>query len=199
MLKGLTTVLLAAATSAALFAAPAEARDRYHRGGCGDDVALGTGLGALGGAGLGAAINRGNDTGAAIAGGIIGAIIGNQIAKNSCDDNRYDAYYYERGRYNTVYYGRPSRWHNPNTGAYGEFRVIRTYDDYGYWDRDRWVSVRAGYRDGYYDRRHRRYRDRDYDRVTCREYVEIYDGPGGRDFERTHTVCRFDDDWRYIG
>jgi surface antigen len=175
--------------------APAEARDRYDRG-CGDDVALGTGLGALGGAGLGAAINRGNDTGAAIGGAILGAIIGNQIAKDRCDDDRYDAYYYQRGRYNTVYYGRPNRWHNPHTGAYGEFRVVRTYDDYGYWDRDRWVRVNY---DGYDRRRFRRHH-RDYDRVTCREYIEIYDGPGRRrDWRRTHTVCRFDDDWRYIG
>jgi osmotically inducible lipoprotein OsmB len=195
MLKSLSTLLLAAATSAALLAGPAEARDRYRDRDCGDDVALGTGIGALGGAGLGAAINRGNDTGAAIGGAILGAIIGNQIAKDRCDDDRYDAYYYERGRYNTVYYGRPSRWHNPHTGAYGEFRVIRTYDDYGYWDRDRWVRV--NYRD---DRRRYRRHHRDFDRVTCRDYVEVYNGPGRRgDWRRTHTVCRFDDDWRYIG
>ena len=152
---------------------------------CGDDIALGTGLGALGGAGVAAAINRGNDTGAAIAGGIIGAIIGNQVAKNNCEDNRYDAYYYERGRYDTVYRGQPSSWSNPNTGTEGEFRIVRTYDDYGYWDGDRWYRSDAP-------------GDR-YAAVTCREYVEIWRDRSGRQHEETHTVCRDGESWRYIG
>jgi hypothetical protein len=209
MLKKMTTLLLAAATTAAVVVGTvgsAEARDRYrdrhYDRDCGDDVALGTGLGALGGAGLGAAINRGNDTGAAIGGAILGAIIGNQVARNNCDDDRYDAYYYQRGRYEAVYRGRPYRWHNPHTGAYGQFRVLRTYDDYGYWDdRGRWYRVDYRDRDDYWDRRRdrRRYRDR-FDRVTCREYVEIYDGPGRRhDWERHYTVCRDRDGWRYVG
>lgn len=167
------------------------ADNRRRNNNCGDDVALGTGLGALGGAGVGAAINRGNDTGAAIGGAILGAIIGNQIAKNNCDDNRYDAYYYERGRYDTVYQGRPSRWRNPHTGAYGEFRVVRTYDDYGYWNDGRWSRV---------DRReYRRNRGGRYSQVQCREYVETYRGPRGRQYEETHIVCRDGQSWRYAG
>jgi hypothetical protein len=164
-------------------------RYRGRRNPCGDDVALGTGLGALGGAGIGAAINRGNDTGAAIGGAILGAIIGNAIARNECDDDRYDAYYYQRGRYDTVYHGRPSRWHNPHTGAYGEFRIRRTYRDYGYWDDGRWYRV---------DRRSRRDRRYRYAEVTCREYVEIYRGRRGRLYEETHVVCSDGSSWRYV-
>jgi hypothetical protein len=162
---------------------------RGGRNPCGDDVALGTGLGALGGAGIGAAINRGNDTGAAIGGAIIGAIIGNQIAKNNCDDNRYDAYYYERGRYDTVYHGRGSSWRNPHTGAYGDFRIRRTYRDYGYWDDGRWYRV---------DRRGRRDRRYRYAEVTCREYVETYRGPRGRRHTETHIVCNDGSTWRFV-
>jgi uncharacterized protein YcfJ len=195
-------VLSVAAMSAALVASacvqgggPYSDRDdvRYAERGdvrsnpCDDNVALGTVLGALGGAGVGAAINRGNDTGAAIGGAIVGGIIGNQVAANSCDDQRYDAYYYERGRYDTVYRGQPSRWRNPNTGAEGEFRVVRTYDDYGYWEDDRWHRADS------YSRGDR------YSEVTCREYVEIYRGRNGRHYEETHTVCRDGDSWRYAG
>jgi hypothetical protein len=159
-----------------------------NRNPCGDDVALGTALGALGGAGLGAAINRGNDTGAAIGGAIIGGIIGNQVAQNRCNDDRYDAYYYERGRYDTVYRGEPSYWRNPHTGSEGEFRVLRSYDDYGYWDDGRWYRDDRGARRG----------DR-YAAVTCRDYIEIYRDHRGRRYEETRTVCRDGEDWRYVG
>lgn len=167
--------------------------NRYDRrddrnNGC--NTALGTGIGALGGAGIGAAINRGNDTGAAIAGGIIGAIIGNKIAKNNCNDDDYDAYYYERGRYDTVYNGRPGRWRNPHTGAYGEFRIVRTYNDYGTWNNGRWSRVS--------DREYRRNRKR-YSQVQCREYVETYRGPRGNPVEQTRVVCRDGNTWRIAG
>jgi hypothetical protein len=162
---------------------------RDRRNNC--DVGLGTGLGALGGAGIGAAVNRGNDTGAAIGGAIIGAILGNAIARDQCDDNRYDAYYYERSRYDSVYNGRNRAWRNPHTGAYGDFRVTRTYRDYGYWDDNRWRRVN--------ERQFRRNRDNRYSQVTCREYVETYGGRSGRRHQQSHIVCNDGSSWRYVG
>ena len=182
MFKQLTMLALAAATSAAL-TVPAQARDY-----CDDDALVGTGIGAVVGAGLAAAINRGNDTGAAIGGAIIGGILGNAAARNRCDDDHYDAYYYQRGSYDAVYRGRDYRWSNRYTGARGEFRVVRNYRDYGYWDDDRWYAV------DYSDyRRH----PRRYDEVSCREYVESYDGPRG-DWDRTYIVCEDGSEWRRI-
>lgn len=180
-MKRFSMLALAAATSVALFAAPAMAD-------CDDEELVGTGVGAVIGGGLAAAINNGNDTGAAIGGAIIGGFLGNRVASDRCDDDRYDAYYYERGSYDAAYRGRPYRWNNRHTGAHGEFRVIRTYDDYGYWRDDRWYPV--DYAD--YRRDSRRY-----DEVTCRDYVEIYDGPRGS-WERDVTVCSDGDRWRRV-
>lgn len=182
MFKQLSMLALAAATSVALIG-PAEARGR-----CDDEELVGTGIGALVGAGLAAAINRGNDTGAAIGGAIIGGILGNRIADSRCEDERYDAYYYQRGSYDAVYRGRDYDWYNPHTRARGNFHVLRTYDDYGYWDRDRFYPVE------YSD--YRRHRSR-YDQVTCREYVEYYDGPRG-EWEHTYTVCEDEGSWRRV-
>jgi hypothetical protein len=181
MFKQLSMLALAAVTSAALIV-PAQADP------CDDDALVGTGVGAVVGAGIGAAINRGNDTGAAIGGAIIGGIIGNAAARDRCEDDHRDAYYYQPRQYDAVYRGRPSSWHNPYTGARGGFRVLRTYDDWGYWDDGRWYAV--DYTE--YKRHKRRY-----DAVECREYVEYYEGPRG-DWERTHIVCEDGSEWRRI-
>ena len=187
-MKNIAVLCAATIVSAGFLAVPAEARDRYERR-CGHAVELNTGIGAVAGGILGAQINRGRgDARAAFGGAIVGAIVGNAIARNDCDD----AYHYDRAHYNTVRYGRAQSWRNPNTGYYGDFRINRTYQDNGYWERDRWHSSNDTYRD---DRRDRR---AGYRRTMCREYTETYYRPG-RYFE-THVVCRAGDgSWRVVG
>jgi surface antigen len=167
---------------------------RNRQDGCGSDVALGTGLGALGGAGIGAAVNRGSDTGAAIGGAIVGAILGRVIASNLCNDDSYDVYHYERARLDAIDNGREGSWRNTKTGATGEFRIIRTYKDYGYWDDNGWRSV--GNRE--FNRNRNRNRDQRYDEVTCREYQETYrNGPRGQIERQNHIACNDGSGWRF--
>ena len=60
--------------------------------------------------------HRGDATGAAILGGIIGLGVGAAIASSSNRDRYYDRGYYgpgPRGYYNNSYYQQPYAYHNP--------------------------------------------------------------------------------------
>ena len=129
MLKRLSALTAAVALSAGFLMTPAMADE------C--NTALATGAGAVGGGAIGAGVSHGN-AGAAIGGALIGALIGNTIARDGCNDRRSDSYYYNHAQYGSLQNGRTQTWRNPNTGANGEIRVVRTYNKNGYWDGNKW-------------------------------------------------------------
>ena len=180
MFKTISTLCAVAALSAGYLATPAMAE------GCGDNTALATGAGAIGGGALGAGVSHGS-AGGVIGGALIGALIGNTIARDNCNDHQSDSYYYNHAQYGSVHDGRNQKWRNPNTGASGEIRVTRTYNQSGYWDGDNWNESRGP--------RHDNVR---YVQTSCREYTEIVNDHGRRTVN--HTACRAQDGngWRVI-
>lgn len=181
MLKFISALCAVAGLYTGLLATPAMAD------GCGDNTALATGAGAIGGGALGAGISHGG-AGGVIGGALVGAIIGNTIARDNCNDPRSDSYYYNHAQYGSVHDGRNQKWRNPNTGANGEIRITRTYNQRGYWDGDNWNESRGGSR-----------RDNvNYVQTSCREYTEIVNDHGRRTIG--HTACRTQDGngWRVI-
>ena len=108
--------------------------DRYYSyRGCDDDEAVGTGLGAIVGGVIGNQFGHGGGRAAATIGGVIlGGIAGNAIARDSCRNERADAYYYNRAYYDgfeNPEYGRSYEWRNPYNGHYGYMTPTRDYDD----------------------------------------------------------------------
>ena len=179
MLKALTPLCVAAALSASLLAAPAMAQ-------CNDNRAAATGLGAIGGGAVGAGVTHGS-AGGIIGGAIIGGLIGNSIARDNCNDQHSDSYYYNHAQYGSVHDGRSQTWRNPNTGVSGSIRVTRTYNQSGYWDGDNWNASRGP-----------RNPNVRYIQTSCRDYTEIVNDHGRTTV--THTACRAQDGsgWRVI-
>lgn len=145
--------------------------ERYD--GCGDNAALGTVIGAVAGGAIGNQFGSGDgNTAATIGGAILGGIAGNAIARDACDNERADAYYY-----NTSYAdafddrneGRRHDWRNPNNGNYGYVTPRRRVqgDRYGY-------------------------------RNECREFEQtVY--INGQRYDDTGIACRSDDgSWRIV-
>jgi len=129
---------------------------------------IGTVVGAGAGGVLGNVIaGRGDKTEATIIGGIIGAVIGNQVSKSDRGDCRSAyGYYDQEGRWHATgvstsdargYYDRDGRWVDgqPN-GYYDNGRWVSANSDTnrsGYLDRDgHWVPASSA---GYYDRNNR--------------------------------------------
>lgn len=129
---------------------------------------IGTAIGAGAGGVLGNIIaGRGDKTEGTIIGGIIGAVVGNQVSKSDRGDCRSAyGYYDQEGRWHATgvssseargYYDRDGRWveGQPN-GYYDNGRWVSANGDRtnaGYMDRDgHWVPASAA---GYYDRNNR--------------------------------------------
>ena len=180
MVKTLSALAAALTLSAGFLITPAMASE------CRDNTVLATGAGAIGGGAIGAGVSHGN-AGAVIGGALIGALIGNTVARDGCNDRQSDSYYYNHAQYGSMQDGRTQTWRNPNTGANGEIRVVRTYNQNGYWDGDNW-NAQSGQR-----RPHMKYVQ-----TRCREYTEMIDDHGRRFVE--HTACRARDGsgWRVV-
>ncbi|HRD29504.1 MAG TPA: glycine zipper domain-containing protein, partial [Caulobacter sp.] len=106
--------------------------------------------------------NGGKQEGGAVIGAIIGGVIGNQIAKGErgagtvvgaglgaaigssigCKMQEEDQRRAEAALDQALATGQPARWRNPNTGAYGEIRVLPTSNS-DYWYAPNTVNVRA--------------------------------------------------------
>ena len=146
MLRSIAAALLASA-----LAAPAIAGQVYgnygqnqyqgpppaRHAGCDADVAVGTGLGAIVGGVIGNQFGRGGGRTAATIGGVLlGGIAGNAIAKDTCRDERHDAYYYNN-TYSDAFddpdEGEEYAWRNPHTNNYGYVTPGDYYED-GYDD-----------------------------------------------------------------
>ena len=98
----------------------------------GPRAGLGALAGAAGGGLLGAAAGNGGAEAIAagvLLGGLLGGALGDALDRT---DRRYAAHSFDRGlEYRPA--GRPSTWHNPDTGHSGSLTPVRTYqDDYGY-------------------------------------------------------------------
>jgi hypothetical protein len=106
-------VVAALAVGTMALAPAAEARDRYYD-------------------------RRGDTTGAAVAGGIIGLALGAAIASSGRDRYYDDGYYYGRPR---VYYRAYPRYYRPYPRGYYYDRYPRR--DYRYYDRG-WRDYRRG-------------------------------------------------------
>jgi surface antigen len=144
--KSLIAAVLAAAVSAPAMAGQVYGdygQNRYqgpppaNHGNCEADVAVGTGIGAVVGGIIGNQFGRGGGRAAATIGGVIlGGIAGNAIAKDSCRDERYDAYYYNdtyAEAFDDPDEGDEYAWRNPHTNNYGYVTPGDRYDD-GYAD-----------------------------------------------------------------
>lgn len=106
--------------------------------------------------------NGGKQEGGAIVGAIIGGVIGNQVAKRErgagavvgagigaaigssigCKMQEEDQRRAEAALDETLATGRPTSWRNPNSGAYGEIRVLPAANS-GYWFAPNTVNIRA--------------------------------------------------------
>ena len=106
--------------------------------------------------------NGGKQEGGAIVGAIIGGVIGNQVAKGErgagtvvgagigaaigssigCKMQEEDQRRAEAALDETLATGRPTSWRNPNSGAYGEIRVLPTANS-GYWYAPGTVNIRS--------------------------------------------------------
>jgi len=104
----------------------------------------------------------GKQEGGAVIGAIIGGVIGNQVAKGErgagtvvgagigaaigssigCKMQEEDQRRAEAALNETLATGRPTSWRNPNSGAYGDIRVLPTANS-GYWYAPGNVNVRA--------------------------------------------------------
>src|SRR6266550_1333298 len=105
MVKTLSALAAAVTLSAGFLITPAMASE------CRDNTVLATGAGAIG-----AGVSHGN-AGAVIGGALIGALIGNTVARDGCNDRQSDSYYYNHAQYGSMQDGRTQTWRNPNTGA----------------------------------------------------------------------------------
>lgn len=144
---------------------------RYN--GCSDNQAFGTVAGAVVGGVIGSQFGSGGGRAAATVGGaILGGLAGNAIARDSCRDERYDAYYYNSTYYDAFdapTYGRRYSWRNPRNGNYGYITPVRVV-----------VGDRYGYRD------------------ECREFRQTW-YVNGRQYDETGVACRADDgSWRIV-
>jgi surface antigen len=146
MLKAISTALVATAT-AALIATPAWATGQVYgnygqgqgyyqqtgSGSCDGDVAAGTIIGGVLGGVIGNQFGKGSGKTAATVGGVIlGGIAGNQIAKDACNDDRQDAYYYNDTYADALSNGDDGReyeWRNPHTRNYGYVTPGDYYED----------------------------------------------------------------------
>ena len=130
MLKSMAVGLIAAGS---LFAAAAPALAD-----CEDSKAAGTVGGAIIGGIIGNQFGHGGGRAAATVGGaILGGIAGHEIAKDSCRDERYDAYYYDDAYNDAFEYGDDRRyeWRNPHSHRRGWVRPTEYYED-GWHDND---------------------------------------------------------------
>lgn len=104
----------------------------------------------------------GKQEGGAVIGAIIGGVIGNQVAKGErgagtvvgaglgaaigssigCKMQEEDQRRAEAALDKALATGQPARWRNPNSGAYGEIRVLPTAGS-GFWYAPNTVNVRA--------------------------------------------------------
>lgn len=159
-----TRVLLAGISLAVLTPSVAMAADD----GCqrdGNGRIIGTVIGAGAGGLAGHVIaGRGDKTEGTIIGGVIGAVIGNQVAKNSGDCRVAYGYYDKDGRWHATgvassdakgYFNRDGKWVKGRPDGYYDqdnrwVKVSASADTNGYWDRDgSYVPVASS---GYYDR-----------------------------------------------
>ncbi|MBK1666953.1 hypothetical protein CKO28_02705 [Rhodovibrio sodomensis] len=89
---------------------------------------IGTVLGALGGGAAGAQIGKGNGKLVATgAGAVIGALIGNQVGLSL---DRVDEMHAQRSTQHALERnraGHATMWRNPDSGAQGSVRPVRTY------------------------------------------------------------------------
>ena len=124
MLKSMAVGLIAAG---ALFAAAAPALAD-----CEDSKAAGTVGGAIIGGIIGNQFGHGGGRAAATVGGaILGGLVGHEIGKDSCRDERYDAYYYDDAYDDAFEYGDDRRyeWRNPHTHRHGWVRPTEYYEE----------------------------------------------------------------------
>lgn len=104
----------------------------------------------------------GKQEGGAVIGAIIGGVIGSQVSKNErgagavvgagvgaaigssigCKMQEEDQRRAEAALNETLATGRPTSWKNPNSGAYGDIRVVSAGSG-GYWYAPNTVNVRA--------------------------------------------------------
>ncbi len=147
----LKPILLAGLAAAALVPAAAQAQDNCQRARANNE-AVGTLLGAVGGALLGNAVTgHGGRTGGTIIGGVGGAVVGNRIAASGthCGENAY-GYYDTNGnwvpRTYTAYgyYGPDGRWIAQSPQGYGspQYAAPSNYQEQPYAqgpDRHRWT------------------------------------------------------------
>jgi surface antigen len=176
-------ILAASAVAAVMVAGCAGGGGRTYGGGygggggdyrydpCGGTEAAGTVVGGAAGGVIGNQFGSGSGKAAATVGGIIlGAIAGNAIARDSCRNERADAYYYDDTYYdafNEPTYGRRYEWRNPHNGHYG------------------YVTPRRAVRDR---------------RGECREFTQQIYVDGYRTEEATGIACRQrDGTWRIVG
>ena len=125
MLKSIAAAGLLAASSLFMTATAALAD-------CEGDTAAGTVGGAIIGGIIGNQFGHGGGRAAATVGGVIlGGIAGHEIARDSCRDDRYDAYYYD-GAYDDAFeYGEDRRYEldNPRSHHHGWVRPTEYYED----------------------------------------------------------------------
>jgi surface antigen len=124
MFKSIAAASLLAA-STLLLATPARAD-------CDDNEAAATVGGAIIGGIIGNQFGSGSGKAAATVGGVIlGGLAGREIAKDSCDDDRYDAYYYDDAYADAFEDGANRRyvWNNPRTRHHGWVRPTRYYEN----------------------------------------------------------------------
>ena len=131
MLKSIAAALLLAASSLAMTATPAMAD-------CEDSKVAGTVGGAIIGGIIGNQFGHGGGRTAATVGGVfLGGLAGHEIARDSCRDDHYDAYYYN-GAYDDAFDNGDDRrydWDNPNSHHHGWVRPTDYYAD-GWRDND---------------------------------------------------------------
>jgi len=141
--------------------------------GCSDNEAVGTVAGAIVGGVIGNQFGRGSgNTAATIGGALLGGIAGNAIARDSCRNDRADAYYYNQSYYDAFdkpEYGRRYEWNNPHSGNHGYVTPSRRVDARSY---------------GYHD--------------ECRAFTEtVFEN--GRSYDDERVACRMDDGrWQIV-
>ncbi len=125
MLKSFAAATLFAASTLFMTAAPAHAD-------CEDAKAAGTVGGAIVGGIIGNQFGHGGGRAAATVGGVVlGGLAGREIAKDSCRDERYDAYYYDDAYDDAFENGDDRRyeWSNPHSHNHGWVRPTDYYED----------------------------------------------------------------------
>ncbi len=127
--------------------------DRRAGGSAIGKTEVGTVIGGAAGALAGAQFGKGRGRLATTAiGTLIGAGIGNSVGASL---DRADIVYYERSAQSSLEYmpvGQTSQWRNPDSGNYGTFTPIRTYQvDNGRYCREftQRISVGGAWQEGY--------------------------------------------------